>query len=260
MYLCICVSVYLCIWDNFKASDWSKFGDLARHRRRRHLRGLRILSNQRPRNYLTQTHRYIHRYTDTQRIDILSGPALRAAPAKMSRIFHLSAPYLESQMPKWIAFFPNQVKFSRNLGFLRRFLKLVGKISDIQKLRLYLLFYSKRPFWSHGFNEKISLKNGPPCAEIFVKKFKHGTQNQTATPFCFFSNILAQGGPFLKPILHWNHGIETLVLSTIKGPKRVFKTPKKFPTSLKNCLKNKKLRENLTRLGKKAFHLGICDP
>ena len=41
---------------------------------------------------------------------------------------------------------------------------------DIQKLRLYLLLYSKRQFQSHGFNEKIGLKNGPPCAEIFVKK------------------------------------------------------------------------------------------
>ena len=52
----------------------------------------------------------------------------------------------------------------------------------------------------------------------------------------------------------------TFVLSTIKGPKRVFKNPKKFPTSLKNFLKNQNLRGNLTRLGKKAFHLGICDP
>ena len=36
-------------------------------------------TNQRPRNYLTHTHTYTH----THRIDILSGPALRAAPAKI---------------------------------------------------------------------------------------------------------------------------------------------------------------------------------
>merc|ERR1711942_529746 len=36
-------------------------------------------TNQRPRNYLTHTHK--------QRIDILSGPALRAAPAKTRALF-----------------------------------------------------------------------------------------------------------------------------------------------------------------------------
>ena len=92
------------------------------------------------------------------------------------------------------------------------------------------------------------------------KKELNMARKTISQPHFVFSNISARGGPFLKPILHWNHGIETFVLSTIKGPKRVFKTPKKFPTSLKNCLKNQKLRENLTRLGKKAFHLGICDP
>ena len=39
------------------------------------VRGLRISTNQRPRNLSTQIH--------TQRIDILSGPALGAAPAKI---------------------------------------------------------------------------------------------------------------------------------------------------------------------------------
>ena len=54
-----------------KAADVADVADVAR--------GLRISTNQRPRNYLTHT----DRYTDTQRIDILSGPALRAAPAKI---------------------------------------------------------------------------------------------------------------------------------------------------------------------------------
>ena len=36
--------------------------------------------------------------------------------------------------------------------------------------------------------------------DICKNVFKHGTPNQTATPFCFFSNISAQGGPFFKPI------------------------------------------------------------
>ena len=58
---------------------------------------------------------------------------------------------------------------------------------------------------------------------------------------------------FSKRFLHWNRGIEMVVLSTMKGTNGVFKNPKNFPASLKNCLKNPKLWENLTWLGKKGF-------
>ena len=35
--VCLCVCVCVCVWwDNFKASDWSKLGDLARRRARSH--------------------------------------------------------------------------------------------------------------------------------------------------------------------------------------------------------------------------------
>ena len=38
------------------------------------------------------------------------------------------------------------------------------------------------------------------------------------------------------------------------------KNYEKFVHERQNHLKNLKLRENWTWLGKKAFHLGICDP
>ena len=36
--------------------------------------------------------------------------------------------------------------------------------------------------------------------DICKNVFKHGTLNQTTNPFCFFSNISAQGGPIFKLI------------------------------------------------------------
>ena len=42
----------------------------------------RLSTNQRPRNYLTHTDTHIHR----EKINILSGPALRAAPAKILKL------------------------------------------------------------------------------------------------------------------------------------------------------------------------------
>ena len=73
------------------------------------------------------------------------------------------------------------------------------------------------------------------CRDICKKNAKPNCK-----PILFFSNISARGGPFLKPILHWNHGIETFVLSTIKGPKRVlfqknFPRASKIASKTKNC-------------------------
>ena len=59
-----------------------------------------------------------------------------------------------------------------------------------------------------------------------------------------FANILDQGGPFFKPILHWNRGIETVILSTINGTNGVFKISNKFASSLKNRLKNPKFDQD----------------
>ena len=47
-----------------------------------------FLTNQIPKSYLTQ----IDTQTDTQRIDILSGPALRAAPAPIFLIWNFVDP------------------------------------------------------------------------------------------------------------------------------------------------------------------------
>ena len=49
----------------------------------------------------------------------------------LSGIFHLIPLYWGSLIPKWKAFLPNQVQFSRNLGFFRWFLTFIYKIFTI---------------------------------------------------------------------------------------------------------------------------------
>ena len=142
-------------------------------------------------------------------------------------------------------FFPISSSFPAILGFLGHFRGSWQKISDFKKLRLYLLLYPKRPPWSHGFNAKIGLKNGPPWAEIIEKK-----QNGITVWFgmACLKTFLQVSRPtvvrFSNRFLHWNRGIEAVVLSTIRGTNGVFKNRVFFPTSLKNVLKNPKLREN----------------
>ena len=71
-----------------------------------------------------------------------------------------------------------------------------------------------------------------------------------------FANISAQGGLFFKPIF--------ALKPWVQDGHFVYKPSKIFflilSVNVKNHLKNPKLRENWTWLGKKAFHLGICDP
>ena len=165
-------------------------------------------------------------------------------------------------MPKWKAFFPNRVKFSRNFWFLRQFLRLLGIFFWVLKTLFGPFIVLKTNVSMPWFQCKIGFKNGPPRAKIFEKK-----QNGVAVWFCvpclkFFYKYPRTGWSAFQTELckYWNRGIETVVLSTIIGTNGVFKYPKKIPMSFKNRLKNPKLRENLTWLGKKAFHLGICDP
>ena len=110
------------------------------------------------------------------------------------------------------------------------------------------------------FQCKNRFENGPPWAEILAKMFLNMACQTKPWPHFVFSQLSRpRVVRFSNRFLHWNRGIETVVLSTIKGTNGVFKNPKIFPASLKNRLKNPKLRENLTWLGKMAFHLGICD-
>ena len=128
-------------------------------------------------------------------------------------------------------------------------------------LRLYLLLYSKRPSWTHGFNAKIGLKIDPAWAEIFKKK-----QNWFVVWFGMpcWNTFLQISQPrvvrFSNRFLRWNRVFKTVILSTIKGRNGVKKIMKILSMDVKNHLKNPKLRENWTWLGKKAFHLGISDP
>ena len=130
------------------------------------------------------------------------------------------------------------------------------KLSYFLNLRWYLLLYSKRPPWSHSFNAKIGLKNGPPWAEIIEKK-----QNGVAVWFGMpcLKTFLQVSWPtvvcFSNQFLHWDRGIEAVVLSTIRGMNRVFKNRIFFPTSLENGLKTSRFEvsESQTNIGSKKF-------
>ena len=104
-------------------------------------------------------------------------------------------------MHKWKASFPNQVRFSRNFGFLRRFLRLVGKIFGFLKTPFVPFIVLKTTVLIPRFQCKNRFEKRTTLARDICKNvFKHGTPNQTATLFWFFSNISGQGGPFFKPI------------------------------------------------------------
>ena len=60
------------------------------------------------------------------------------------------------------------LKFSRNFGFLRTFLRLVIKIFWFLKKNSVCTFYFTQNDHLNP-NAKIGLKKGPPCAEIFEK-------------------------------------------------------------------------------------------
>ena len=117
---------------------------------------------------------------------------------------------------------------------------------------MYLLL-SKLPSWSHGFNAKIGLKNGPPGAEIFAKKFLNMARQTKPHPHFVFLKYLVPVVRFSNRFLHWNCGIEMVVLSTIKSTNGVFENWKILPKSIKSCLKNPKLREKLELIRKKGF-------
>ena len=98
-------------------------------------------------------------------------------------------------------FFQISSVFPSILGFWGHFWGSQAKSSDFQKLRLYLLLYSKRPSRSHSFNAKIGLKSGPLWAVIFEKKTIWGC----GLVWCAmlkksFANFSAHCGPIFKPI------------------------------------------------------------
>ena len=157
-------------------------------------------------------------------------------------------------------FFPISSIFPAFLGFWGHFLGSWAKCSDFQKFPLYLLLYPKRPSWSHGFNAKIGLTNGPPWAEKFSKPFFNMARQTKPQPHFVFSQISRpRVARFSNRFLHWNRGIEAVVLSSIRGKNGVLKNPKIFLRASKIASKTQNCRKTWTWLGKMAFHLGICD-
>ena len=141
-------------------------------------------------------------------------------------------------------FFPISSSFPAISGFCGHFWPSWEKFPDFQKLHLYLLLYLKWPSWSHGLNAKIGLKNGPLWAEIFAKMFLNmACQTKPQPHFVLTQLSRPREVRFSNRFLHWDRGIETVILSTMKGTNAVFKNLKILPRSLKNGLKNPKLQE-----------------
>ena len=113
-------------------------------------------------------------------------------------------------------------------------------------LHLWLLLYSKRPSWSHGFNAKIGLKNEPPWAEIFEKNHYwlavwFGMPCQKIFLWISRPRVVRFSNRFLR----WNREIKTVVLSTIKvtnGVKKfmkIFQKSSKIAAKTQNCGKTR---------------------
>ena len=119
----------------------------------------------------------------------------------LSGIFHLIPLYWGSLMPKWKAVFPNQVKFSHNFGFLRRFLRLAGKIVGFLKSLFEPFIVLKTTVSIPRFQCKNRFEKWTPQGwDIWEKQNGGCGLVWRATFKNIFANISAQGGPFFKPI------------------------------------------------------------
>ena len=82
--------------------------------------------------------------------------------------------------------------------------------------------------------------------QIYLEKcFQTWHAKPNCNPILFFTQISQpRVVRFSNRFLRWNRGTKAVVLSTIKGMNGVSKNQKILPVSLKNGLKNLKLREN----------------
>ena len=104
-------------------------------------------------------------------------------------------------MPKWKAIFPNQVRFSRNFGFLRRFLRLAGKIFGFLKTPFVPFIVLKTTVSMPRFQCKNRFEKRTALGRDIWEKPKWGCGLVWRAMFKnIFANISGQGGPFFKPI------------------------------------------------------------
>ena len=119
----------------------------------------------------------------------------------LSGIFHLIPLYWGSLIPKWKAFLPNQVQFSRNLGFFRWFLTSMDKIFIIFFTPFLPFIVLKTTVLNTRFQRKNRFEKRTTLGwDICKNVFRHGKPNQTTNQYWFFLNISAQTGSFFKPI------------------------------------------------------------
>ena len=98
---------------------------------------------------------------------------------------------------RWKAFFPNQVRFSRNFGFLRRFLRLVGKIFGYLKTLFVPFIVLKTTVSITRFRCKNRFEKRTTLGRDIWEKTKLGCGLVWRSMFKnIFANISAQGGLF----------------------------------------------------------------
>ena len=160
-------------------------------------------------------------------------------------------------MPKWKAIFPKQVRFSRNFGFLRRFLRLAGKIFGFLKTPFVLLIVLKTTASIPRFQCKNRFQKRPTVGGDYWEKTKwdHGL-----VWHAMFKTFLQISRPtvvhFSNRFLNWNRGIETVILSTIKGTNKV----KKIEIFVHVPQKLTQKPKIVERSGEMAIHSTICNP
>ena len=131
-------------------------------------------------------------------------------------------------MPKWKTFFPNPVKFSRNLGFLRWFLKLAGKNFGYLKTLFVPFIVLKTTVSIPRFQCKNQFEKLTALGQDIWEKPKWGCGLVSRAMFEIFLQISRHRVVrFSNRSFHWNRGIKTVVLSTIIDTNGAFKYQKK---------------------------------
>ena len=102
---------------------------------------------------------------------------------------------------KMTSIFAHSIWILQKLSEIEAKLRLAGKIFGFLKTPFVPFIVLKTTVSIPRFQCKNRFEKRTTLARDICKNvFKHGTPNQTATPFWFFSNISAQSGPFFKPI------------------------------------------------------------
>ena len=153
-------------------------------------------------------------------------------------------------MPFW----PNQVRFSRKLGFFRSLFRYTAKFCT-QFFNLFVAFMVVK---TTVLISRFQPKNWFILLEISIKNcFQPAVWFGSPSLKTFLKISRARLVRFSNRFLRWNREIETIVLSTIKATNQMKKYFQNLAVYLKNGLEKPNLPKNLTWLGQMGIHLGM---